>query len=102
MTTIREQLTRQAKLAGWAGVVGFAMLFPLGFALIHMHLPRDVAKYCFVAGTLLVSGVSVLLHRRIRCPRCNVRLLGVSRGLLIGALNFCPKCGANFNEKMPP
>jgi hypothetical protein len=103
VSTIREHLTRQAKLVRSTMIAGLVLMGVVAFALVHLHIARPVAKAYLLAGALLIGGISLLLQRRMRCPRCNVSLANLSGGALIaGGVNYCPKCGANLDEQMPP
>jgi hypothetical protein len=97
MTTIRQHLAQQAKSRYWTVAAGVVFIGVLVFTQHHLHLARPVAMGYIFAGGLLMTGVFFIVDRGARCPRCKASLAGAG-----GRLNFCPNCGANFDEQMPP
>ncbi len=97
MTTIREQLARYAKMARLALFGGVAAIMVLEMAMLHMGVPRQTRKHWLLAAMIVAWSPGVLISLRMRCPRCKFSLWSLG-----GTARFCQKCGANFDEQMPP
>ena len=73
------------------GLTLFAMLC---FVYFGVHLPVFLVGLFAVFGTV---GAVIHIRSTIFCPRC-ARM--IYRGLLLGSVNYCPRCGQGLNQAL--
>jgi hypothetical protein len=83
-------------------LAGFALLAAAFVA--EFGLFRGPGPLSFVAG-LAFTGLLNFVWRRVRCPKCSTILGTTAIYTFVRAqdvrVDFCPHCGASFDEPMP-
>lgn len=100
--SMRDYLNRRQRLALAILVIGFALVFVRMIVAATLG-PQEVRAHWelytwgrFAGLAFLIGGA--LLRSRVKCPKCNQRVLG-SRWSGVPAV--CPSCGVNFDEPIP-
>jgi hypothetical protein len=95
--TVRDYVNRRVRMTLGMGIGICVLLY-----FVSLFVPRPLPPLLISSGLAALTG-SVIISQTVKCVRCLKRIgnVAVPAAMPFGrAINFCPYCGAKFNDPL--